>query len=235
MRQSGDSRGRWWERWVHSCFVERKLTCCVPLGGIQFFRETKESCLHSLSNKICLNHSAKKIKNKMIVLTLNSNELICLSELLCAGIWQIVHRNLSTGEQNCITISANHLFFFFLFFYSQLSQLATARGLYMAQSVTRSRWLTSTSCVCAFYFSVFFKRQLAEVALCLRCDWKEADWWCNAQPDWKHFRLKLGKMEILELKSILDYHVGIKSVFFFLHLRSQIVSFWDRRVPASSV
>lgn len=127
MRRSRDSRGRWWARWVHSCFVERKLTCCIPLGGIQFFRQTKESCLRSLSNKICLNHSAKKkINNKMIVLTRNSNELMCLSELFCAGIWQIVHRNLSTGEHNFITISANSSFF--LFFYCQLSQSATARG-----------------------------------------------------------------------------------------------------------
>lgn len=57
----------------------------------------------------------------MIVLTRNSNEQICLSKLFCAGIWQIVHRNLSTGEQNFITKSANSSFFFF-FTVSRASQ-----------------------------------------------------------------------------------------------------------------
>lgn len=155
MRQSGDSRGRWWERWVHSCFVERKLTCCVPLGGIQFFRETKESCLHSLSNKICLNHSAKKIKNKMIVLTLNSNELICLSELLCAGIWQIVHRNLSTGEQNCITISANHLFFSFFFLQSAEPVSNSSRLIYGTKCHSKQVAHKHFLCLCFLLFCVF--------------------------------------------------------------------------------
>lgn len=48
MRRSRDSRGRWWAQ--------------ATLGGIQFFRQTKESRLRSLSKKICLNHSAKKKK-----------------------------------------------------------------------------------------------------------------------------------------------------------------------------
>lgn len=156
MRRSRDSRGRWWVRWVHSCFVEGKLTCCIPLGGIQFFRQTKESCLRSLSNKICLNRSGKKkINNKIIVLTRNSNEQICLSKLFCAGIWQIVHRNLSTGEQNFITKSANSSFFFFFTVSRASQQQLEARSMHGTKC--HSKQLAHNHFLCSYFilFCVF--------------------------------------------------------------------------------